>query len=189
VCGERLLLLQARAQASVTGHPSRRPLTGERPRSRPLPFRSQSPFSPGSKPPQNNLSNRGEPLRLNDKTHERGVGVHAPSRIAYDIDPKWASFVALAGIDENIIETSNGSDLGCISSVVFRVFIDGELAAESPVMRFMLPPWRFDVEIPRGAETIALVVQPTEYGNREDVADWVEAGFVRRDGKTKAVRR
>jgi hypothetical protein len=146
-------------------------------------------FSPGSKPPQNNLSNRGEPLRLNGKTHERGVGVHAPSRIAYDIDPKWASFVALAGIDENIIETSNGSDLGCISSVVFRVFIDGELAAESPVMRFMLPPWRFDVEIPRGAETIALVVQPTEDGNREDVADWVEAGFVRRDGKTKAVRR
>jgi hypothetical protein len=141
-------------------------------------------FSPVSGPPKANLSNRGLPLRLNGREYSYGLGVHAPSRVAYAVDPTWKRFVATAGIDENIIKTNNGSDLGCVSSVVFRVFLDGELAAESPRMRFMHPSWGFDVAIPPGAREIVLVALPSNDGNREDVANWVDAGFVV-DGATK----
>jgi hypothetical protein len=55
---------------------------------------------------------------------------------------------------------------------------DGTLAAESPVMRFMHPSWRFDVAIPRETKQIVLATMPTEDGNREDLANWVNAGFV-----------
>lgn len=135
-------------------------------------------FSPNSRAPQKNRSNRGQPLLLGGRTYDRGLGVHAPNRISYRVDPGWDRFVALAGIDENSVKIHHASDVGHMSSVVFRVFLDGKLAAESPIMRFHQPPWRFDVAIPEGAKTIALVAHPTEDGNREDVADWVDAGFV-----------
>ena len=138
-------------------------------------------FSPVSRPPQKNRSNRGQPLRIGKRSFDHGLGVHAPNRLLYRIDKKWGHFVALAGIDENIIDVSNASDLGCLSSVIFRVFLDGKLEAESPVMRFMNPPWRFNVPIPDGAKYIALVAYPTEDGNREDLANWVKAGFVLRN--------
>ena len=140
-------------------------------------------FSPVSRPPQMNRSNRGQPLCIGGQVYEHGIGAHAPNRMLYSLDPTWERFVALVGVDENIVDTNHGSDLGCIPSVVFRVFMDGQLAAESPVMRFMQPAWRFDILIPEGAEQIALVAHPTEDGNREDLADWVNAGFVVRAGK------
>ena len=63
-------------------------------------------------------------------------------------------------------------------SVVFKVFVDGKLAAESPVMRISQEPWRFDVRIPGGARQINLVA--TDAGSRSpyDLANWVRAGFV-----------
>ena len=135
-------------------------------------------FSPGSRPPQSHLSNRGQPLELGGRTYTHGLGVHAPSRVAYAVDPSWKRFVAVAGIDENLRHTNNASDLGCLSSVVFRVLLDGEVAAESPLMRFLHPPWHFDVPIPAGTRQVVLVAHPGRDGNREDVANWVDAGFV-----------
>ena len=135
-------------------------------------------FAPVSKPPQRDVSNRGQPLRVGGREWKRGLGVHAPNRVEFAVDPKWIRFVASAGVDENILATSFGSDLGCIPSVVFSVFIDGKRVAYSPIMRFLHPAWRFDVEIPAGAKRIVLVVQPTEDGNREDLANWAGAGFI-----------
>jgi len=62
--------------------------------------------------------------------------------------------------------------------VIFKVFIDGREAATSPVMRIQSPAWRFDVEIPRNAKKISLIATDAGNGNREDYADWANAGFI-----------
>jgi len=64
------------------------------------------------------------------------------------------------------------------SSVIFKVFIDGELAGQSPIMRVSSEPWRFDVPIPRDARRISLVLNSTGSRHPLDCGNWVDAGFV-----------
>jgi hypothetical protein len=135
-------------------------------------------FSPISNPPQMNLSNRKEALRIRGKKYDSGIGVQAPNQLIYDLKPEYARFVALAGIDDHILDVSNGSNLAMHPSVIFRVFIDGEMAAESPVMRISEPAWRFDVPIPSGSKMISLVATDAGDGNKEDLGNWVDCGFV-----------
>jgi hypothetical protein len=52
--------------------------------------------------------------------------------------------------------------------------------ASSPVLRISEPPWRFDVPIPKGAKLLSLAVTDASDGNKEDLANWVNAGFVTR---------
>jgi hypothetical protein len=137
-------------------------------------------YSPVSGPPQVDRTNRGQALRLHDRVYRHGMGVHAPNHMIYDVDPSWGRFVALAGMDEYILDTELGSDLARVPSAIFRVFIDGEPVAESPVQRCATKAWRFDVRIPEGAKIISLAVDPTADGNREDLANWVNAGFILR---------
>ncbi|MFN9343435.1 MAG: NPCBM/NEW2 domain-containing protein, partial [Planctomycetota bacterium] len=87
-------------------------------------------------------------------------------------------FVALAGVDEYLVSRSFGSNLAKYPSVVFKVFIDGKEAARSPVMRILSPAWRFDIEIPQGARKLSVISLDAGDGNREDYADWANAGFV-----------
>jgi len=131
-----------------------------------------------TRPPQKDKSNLGQELRIDRTVHARGMGVHAPCELMYAIKPEYKRFVALAGIDENLAQINNGSNLAKYPSVVFRVFIDGKPAATSPVMRILSPAWRFDVDIPDGAKFISLAAMDAGDGSREDWADWANAGFV-----------
>lgn len=131
-----------------------------------------------TQPPQRDKSNRGTEIKINRQTYERGIGVHAPCELVYTIKSEYKQFVALAGIDEHLISRSNGSNLAKFPSVVFKVFIDGRLAASSPVMRILSPAWRFSVDIPPKAKMISLVAMDAGDGSREDYADWANAGFV-----------
>ncbi len=135
-------------------------------------------YSGNTQPPQKDKSNLGQDLKINRKTYQQGMGVHAPCELMYEIKPKYKRFVALAGADENLVSISNGSNLAKYPSVVFKVFIDGKEAAASPVMRVLSLAWRFDVAIPEGARMISLVTMDAGDGSREDFADWANAGFV-----------
>jgi hypothetical protein len=135
-------------------------------------------YSGNTRPPQKDKSNLGQELRIDRQVQQHGLGVHAPCELVYEIGPEYGRFVGLAGADENIISMSNGSNLAKYPSVVFRIFIDGKQAAESPVMRVLSPAWRFDVEIPRGARKLSLVTMDAGDGSREDFADWANAGFI-----------
>jgi hypothetical protein len=135
-------------------------------------------YSGNTRPPQKDRSNLGQELRVDRRVQARGMGVHAPCALMYEIQPDYRRFVALAGADENLVGLSNGSNLARHPSVVFKVFIDGREAAASPVMRVLSPAWRFDVPIPAGARWISLVAMDAGDGSREDFADWAEAGFV-----------
>jgi hypothetical protein len=138
-------------------------------------------FSPQSNPPQQNHNNRQGKLRLRGKNYEQGWGVQAPNQMVFELKPEYDRFVALAGVDEGILAVSNGSNLAMIPTVVFKIYIDGRLMQVSPVMRITEPPWRFDIPIPAGGRRISLNATDAGDGNREDLADWVNAGFTVRD--------
>ncbi len=135
-------------------------------------------YSGDTQPPQINRSNRGHALAVNRQVYEQGLGVHAPCEVVYALKPEYKRFVGLVGVDEHLVQLNHGSNLAKYPSVIFRVFIDGKEAAASPVMRIQSPAWRFNVEIPAGSQAIHLIAMDAGDGNREDYADWVNAGFV-----------
>jgi hypothetical protein len=139
-------------------------------------------YSGNARAPQKDRSNLGQDLRIDRQSFPHGLGVHAPCGLVYQIKPEYRRFVALAGADENLLGISNGSNLAKYPSVVFAVFIDGQQAASSPVMRVSSPAWRFDVEIPPGAQIISLAAMDAGDGSREDWADWANAGFILQRG-------
>ena len=141
-------------------------------------YGGQTRYSGTAKEPQRNRSNQGGELRIDRRAWTNGLGVHATCALAYAVEPGWKRFVALAGVDEQVVRVSNGSNLAKYPTVIFKVFIDGREAAASPVMRVLSSAWRFDVPIPEGAAVVTLVAMDAGDGSREDFADWVNAGFV-----------
>lgn len=135
-------------------------------------------FSPGVLPPQVDKSNESKPLKLRGNTYAHGIGIHAPSQLIYELKPEWNRFVARAGVDEHVLAVSSGSNRAMHPSVIFRVFIDGRLAGESPLMRISFEPWRFDIPIPSGSKRISLAATDGGDGHYMDLANWVDAGFI-----------
>ena len=126
-----------------------------------------------------NAAFTGAPLSIRDSTYNKGMGMRAPANLLYEIQPGYDRFVARAGVDDDPFrERPNARFLATYPSVQFRVYIDGNLTAESPIMRLSQEPWRFDVKIPAHSRLINLVV--TDAGSRSplDLANWVDAGFV-----------
>jgi hypothetical protein len=109
-------------------------------------------FSPGVNPPVKDLSNRNTPLQVRGKIYAKGMGVQATDLLVYELKPEYDRFVALAGDDEQILSINNGSNLARYPSVIFKIFIDGRLMSESPMMRMSEGPWRFDVKIPEHSQ-------------------------------------
>lgn len=128
--------------------------------------------------PKKGKSYEDLPLRIRGKVYEKGLGFRAPSAVRYEIKPGYNRFVAKTGIDENMLDNFYGALLAQYPSVVFRIFIDGIMMAESPVMRISQEPWRFDVTIPRGSRYINLVCMDAGSRNMLDIGNWVDAGFI-----------
>lgn len=141
-------------------------------------YNDQPRFADHSKPPQKDTSNEGHTLRLRGVDYARGMGVHAINQMIFKLKPEYERFVALAGVDEHILLASMGSNLAMHPSVIFKIFIDGKAAAASPVMRIAEQPWRFDVKVPPGSRIISLATTDAGNGNKEDLANWVNCGFV-----------
>jgi hypothetical protein len=134
--------------------------------------------APHRRPTQWDKTNEGHPIQFRKATYEHGFGVQAPSQLMCALRPEFDRFVALAGVDEHLLQTANGSNEAMHPSVVFKVFIDGREVATSPVMRVAFEPWRFDVKIPPGSRVISLTTTDAGNGNKEDLANWVDCGFM-----------
>jgi nicotinamidase-related amidase len=128
--------------------------------------------------PLMNQSYEKRTLQIRAVQYDKGVGMRAPACLRYAIDPQWDRFVALAGIDDNLLAKDLGRNLAMYPSVVFKVFIDGQCVAHSPVLRISQPPWRFDVKIPAGSRRISLVADDEGNHNPFNLANWVRAGFI-----------
>jgi len=118
------------------------------------------------------------PLSVAGKARSRGMGAHSISELAYDLEPRFARFVAVVGVDDEM------KDHAHMASVTFSVSVDGKVLGESPVLR-VGEEWRFDVAIPAGSRRIVLVAGDARDGINADHADWVDAGFVVRGNQQK----
>ncbi len=110
----------------------------------------------------------GRPLTLGEKIYEKGLGVHAPCRIAYALDGRFDTFAAVIGIDA---ETHGRGDC------VFKVQLDGRTAFERR-MRGDDPPQPLRVPLGK-AKRLELVVEYGEDLDLSDHADWADARLVR----------
>jgi len=113
------------------------------------------------------VSVEGNPLRVGGETFAKGLGTHAHSEILFEIEPKYAIFTALAGVDQ---EAPQGS-------VGFKVLLDGECVFDSPVLYQGDPPLPVSIPV-EGKRRLTLVVTDGGDGIHYDHADWARAGFV-----------
>lgn len=121
--------------------------------------------------PQKGKSIQGLPLRIAGLTYEHGIGAHAHSEIVYPLDGSYSGFVALVGVDDEVVDPR-------AASVIFEVRLDGQLAWRSPVMHGGMKPFPLSVPL-GGAKELRLVVTDAGDGIGFDHGDWANAGFLR----------
>jgi hypothetical protein len=107
----------------------------------------------------------GNPLTLGTTTYERGIGAHAPSRIAIDLPQPCSLFLADVGLDEEV---------GDRGSVEFQVWGDGTMLATSGVLRGPQTSAPIAADL-HGVQELVLVVTKGGDGNAYDHADWADA--------------
>lgn len=114
---------------------------------------------------------KGGPIRIGSQEFAKGLGVHAPSQVFYDltaIPGRWRHFAASVGIDAG--STPEGT-------VDFVVSLDGVEQVRTGCTRLADAP--FPVWIPLGnAKVLGLAVEDCGDGAMGDIADWAEARLV-----------
>jgi hypothetical protein len=116
----------------------------------------------------------GSRLRVGGRLFAKGLGMHSPSRITYDLDRPYRRFEAELAIDEE------AADRG---SVVFRVLVDDGRGAwseraTSEVIRGGAAPVPISVDL-SGAKRLSLLVDYADRADELDHADWLNARLVR----------
>ncbi len=125
-----------------------------------------------------NKSIGGETISLNGKQYDKGVGVHAPSSLTYEIPADKKQFVATVGISDSQRSDSR-------RSVIIKIWTDvcemGEpevCVAQSPILgEKTVDFWNFDLNVGERAKLIRLEVSDAADGRACDHADWVNTGF------------
>lgn len=113
-------------------------------------------------------------LRSQGSLYLKGLGMHSPSRLTYELDQPYRRFDAQVAIDD----ATRGR-----GSVVFRVFVDDgsgnwQERADSGTVRGRQPPKPISVDL-AGARRISLLVDFADRGDELDHADWLSARLVR----------
>ncbi|MCR8632751.1 NPCBM/NEW2 domain-containing protein [Paenibacillus radicis (ex Xue et al. 2023)] len=112
-------------------------------------------------------------------TYEKGFGVHADSRIMFEIsDENYESFTALVGVDQEMAKSPSYAD------VEFKVLVDGVEKFASGVMKVTDVAKPVDVSV-AGASIVELVVTQSDNNNSEDHASWANATFRVAEGKSE----
>jgi hypothetical protein len=115
----------------------------------------------------------GLPLRAKGRTFQRGIGVHAPSHLAFELDGGWASLRGFVAIDDEVLS------LGVRGSAVFRVLVDGEERWQSGVVRADQEPLPLPALDLKGARSLELVVEMAQDLHIGDRCDWLGMLLVR----------
>ncbi|MEX2112468.1 MAG: NPCBM/NEW2 domain-containing protein [Pirellulales bacterium] len=113
-------------------------------------------------------------LSAGGKLYLKGLGMHSPSRITYELDEPFQRFDAEVAID---------TEAGRRGSVVFRVFTDDgsgawQERATSQIVRGGEPPVQLSADL-SGARRISLLVDFADRGDEQDHADWLNARLIR----------
>jgi NPCBM/NEW2 domain len=111
----------------------------------------------------------GHTFRLSGQDYDRGIGTESRTMLAYRVEPEDKRFQVLVGLDDRA---------GPLGSVVFRVLVDRVERFRSPAMSVRDAPLAVDLDI-AGAKSLILITEFGARGGVRDLADWVEARFVR----------
>jgi NPCBM/NEW2 domain-containing protein len=117
----------------------------------------------------------GRPLTLANRTFEKGIGVHATSRLTFAASGKYDELAAEIGIDA---ETAGKGDC------VFSVLADGE-SVFSQRVKGSDPPRSIRVDI-RGKQEVTLIVDAGEGLDLADHADWCDVRLIKGISGTSA---
>jgi hypothetical protein len=108
------------------------------------------------------------PLRLGRQRYAKGIGTHAPSEIVYDLEGRYARFAATVGAAEQG------------GTVVFQVYGDGELLADSGILHGLADAKAFDIPV-TGVQRLRLVVTDASDNYYHDTANWATARLLNAD--------
>jgi NPCBM/NEW2 domain/PA14 domain/Domain of unknown function (DUF1929) len=106
----------------------------------------------------------GPTLSLNGKKYGKGLGVHAPSEIHFDLAGKCSVFNVLMGLDDEVKSSGYGS-------VTFEILADGVQKFRSATMK---PGESKMVRVDlTGVRELRLIVSDAGDNNWYDRADWI----------------
>ncbi|WP_455537756.1 NPCBM/NEW2 domain-containing protein [Terrisporobacter sp.] len=111
-------------------------------------------------------------------TYAKGLGVHAPSEMVYDLeDNNYEYFESYIGVDQFMKDSPN-------SSIVFKVLVDGQEKYNSGLMRSGDEQKYVKVDI-KNVKELKLIVTDGENGNAADHADWADAKIIIKNAKPR----
>jgi alpha-galactosidase len=128
--------------------------------------------------PHAGKSVEGNALTIAGQKYDGGIGTHAVSLIAVELDASCEAFDAMVGVDD---ETKQPG------SVEFIVWVDRKRVVTSGLIRSGEPAKKIHVDL-RGAKRMWLRVEDGGDGINYDHADWADAMFTLRDGATARPR-
>jgi len=123
-------------------------------------------------PPRVDEAVGGGSLRVGGTVHARGLGVHAPSRLAFDLEPGGLLRGAV-GIDDSVL------DLPAEGSVVFRLHWNGAAVWESATLSSGDAPVGLPALDLSAGGRLELEADPTDDSIPGDRANWLDLRVVR----------
>ncbi|HPO16149.1 MAG TPA: NPCBM/NEW2 domain-containing protein [Candidatus Hydrogenedentes bacterium] len=108
------------------------------------------------------------PMRINDKTYEQGIGMHANSETYIELEGQFLAFEAEVGVQWQ------GPNVG---SVIFQVFVDEKQLFDSGIMKETDAPKPIHIDT-KGAAALRLVTKNAGDGITCDCANWALARLI-----------
>lgn len=87
----------------------------------------------GYKTIQKDKSNRGNPITLRRQVYAKGLGVHAASKIVYNLAAKYTTFISDVGIDDEVAGETGAAIFTVIADGVTK-FTSGVLTSNSAIV-------------------------------------------------------
>ena len=112
----------------------------------------------------------GKPLRVSSQTFEKGIGVHANSRLVFALDGTYKTFRTRYGLDTSADPSQ--------AAVSVRVLLDGKVVHERSKVQAYEPMPLVKVDL-GDAKTLTLEVTAAGPTDTQDRLDWVDAALVR----------
>ena len=123
----------------------------------------------------------GGPLRLGQRDFEKGLGVHAYSRLQFQLGGQFDRFQAVIGLDATAHPRDPEVARSDVASVVFRVHVDDEVTFEK-AMTWRDEPLQLELPI-AGRQVLTLEVDyggpPGSTNFALDRADWADARVIK----------
>ncbi|MBD0403734.1 NPCBM/NEW2 domain-containing protein [Flammeovirga sp. EKP202] len=119
----------------------------------------------------NNEGIEGGRISIEGRKYEKGIGLHAPSKLVFPIEANYKTFVVTPGAND-----SNGG------LIRMRIQVDGnEVFNSGPIRRSNQEPQRLQIDV-KGKKELTLLVDEEDGDRGGDHASWANAYFLIDDG-------